>query len=160
MHYVTTVIDPSEPCYGIWEGPEMRMQPDGSNDWRWIQKVFVIRDDTISKYETDFGSADDYELVTPYLAPSSGENSVAALQYMAERNREDTYWQKRAQEQQAESTLIEDHIRQWEQIHEIIRNRSTFGKGGHVQRNGYSSVALERELMARKREATGRIQIR
>lgn len=161
MSKITTdFVHPDEPCYGGFEGPMMLSFPDGSQDWRWCQVIRVIRGDEKAEYLKDMGDSDDFELVTPIMIPSFGENTVGQILDKLERNREDTYWQTRAKEMQAESTLIEDHIRQWEQIHEVIQNRSVFGPGGHLQRNGYSKTTLERQLMARKREATGRIQIR
>lgn len=159
MHYVTLHVLPDEPCYGLAERPMMRALPDGSRQWRWVQQVFVVRDDTISKYETDFGPAENFRDITPMVMPSHGTDTVAQLQEFAARNRQDDYWQKEAQAQQAESTLITDHIRQFEQIHEVLRNRSTFGPAQSTQRNGYSDVTFQRGLIQQKRERTGKVQL-
>ena len=157
MTLTTDFVYPDEPCYGLFEGPLMRTVGKGQ-DYRWCQVVRVIRGDRKAEYLTDMGPAENFELVTPVMMPSFGENTVAQLQDRADRNRHDTYWQERAKQQQAESTLIADHIRQFEQIHEVIRNRSIFGPAVTVQRNGYSHITSERNLMARKRERTGKVQ--
>ena len=138
MHIVTTCVFPDEPCHGLWEGPEIVPGLNGSLQPHWLQKVFVIRSDAIAKYITDFGPALAFDGVTPLLIPSFGENSVAQLQEIAEKHRHNDYWTKRREEMLAESTLIEDAIRQHEQDREMIRQRSVLGPGINVQRNGYS----------------------
>lgn len=154
---VTDYVSPNEPCYGLYEGALMRNVGKGQ-DWRWCQVVRVIRGDEKAEYVWDMGPQEFFSRITPIMIPSFGENSVAQLQDLADRNREDTYWQTRAAEMQAENTLIPDMIRQVEQIHEVIRNRSSFGPAVKVQRDGYSHITTERNYMARKREKTGRIQ--
>lgn len=156
---VTDYVHPDEPCYGGFEGPLMREVGLGS-DWRWCQVVRVIRGDEKAEYLKDMGPAHDFDLVTPIMIPSFGENKVGHILELLERNRHDTYWQTRAREMQEANTLIPDMIRQAEQIHEVINNRTTFGAAGHFQRNGYSHITTERGYMARKRQKTGRIQIK
>lgn len=86
--------------------------PNGSQSWRWIQTVFVVRGDTIAAHTTDYGPAENFANVTPLMMPSLGDDTVAQLREHAEKNRHDTYWQDRAAEQQANSTLIRDHMNQ------------------------------------------------
>lgn len=133
----TDIVHPDEPCFGLFEMPLMR-DVGIAREWRWCQVVRVIRGDEKAEYVWDMGPAEKYALVPPYYAPSFGENSVAQLQDLAERHRNDAYWVKRGREQQEASTLIEDAIRQRLQAHETIRNRSSFGPAVTVQRNGYS----------------------
>lgn len=158
MHYVTQWISPKEPCYGLWEGAEIAPipgAPNGATDWRWLQKVFVVRGDTIAKHITDFGPADDYEDITPIFLPNEGTDSVAALQALAEKNRRDTYWQTRVKEMLAESTLISDLIEQEEKLHEIIRNRTSIGPVVTVQRNGYDHNVVTRQVSQQRMDRTG-----
>lgn len=153
MSIVTDFVRPDEPCYGLYEGNLMR-----GGQWRWCQVVRVIRGDEKAEYLKDMGPAELFEFVTPMMMPSFGENTVAQLQDYADKNRQDTYWQKRVAEMQAESTLIEDHIRQFEQIQQIIRNRTVSGPRGTTQRNGYSHVTAERRMLEHKRATTGKVQ--
>lgn len=125
-------------------------QPDGSSRYRWVQDVTVIRDDKKAHYLTDLGPEGDFKYVTPIMIPSFGENTVAELQYLAEKNRQDFYWQRRAEEMLEGSTLIHDLINQEEEIHQIIRNRSVFGPSYNHQRNGYSQVTMERRLRTKR----------
>lgn len=160
MHYVTDSISPNEPCYGLWEGFEIAPVPgakNGAQDWRWIQKVFVVRGDTISKHVTDFGPADDFEMITPIFIPNEGTDSVAVLQAMAEKNRHDTYWQTRAKEQLESSTLISDLIEQEQKIAAIIRNRTASGPYVTNQRNGYSHTTSMRNFKQRREQRTGKV---
>ena len=95
--------------------------PNGSQSWRWVQTVFVVRGDTIAAHTTDYGPAADFAHVTPLHMPSFGENTVAQLREHAEKNRHDTYWNERAKAQRAESTLIRDHIEQIDKVREYAR---------------------------------------
>lgn len=95
--------------------------PDGSQRWRWVQTVFVLRGDAIAAHTRDFGPAENFKNVTPLMMPSFGDDTVAQLREHADKNRHDTYWQGRAQAQLAESTLISDQINQLEIRHEYAR---------------------------------------
>ena len=107
-------------------------------EWRYCEVVRVIRGDEKAEYITDIGPAELFEHIPPHMIPSFGENKVGKVLEMLERHRHDPYWQKRTEEMLAESTLIEEAIRQNEQMHEAIHNRSSFGPMVKVQRNGYS----------------------
>ena len=146
MHIITTQIAPSEPCHGIFEGPQ---------NGRWVQKVWVIRGDAIARYETDLGPEEDFATVTPLVMPGFGDESVAAFQWWAEKNRHDDYWTRRAEEMLAESTLIKDHANQAEQDWAQIENRSVFGPVISVQRNVYDPTVAARKLSQRRQEYTG-----
>ncbi len=134
MKIVTDHVTQDEPCWGLFEGP--RQVPRRGR--RWVNCVYVIRGDAIAEYATDVGPASDYERIQPMMMPSYGENTVAQLQEFAVKNRHDEYWANRRDEMLAESTLAEDHLRQWQQDREVVANRSTFGSAGAFQRNGYS----------------------
>lgn len=121
MKIVTLQVSDDEPCHGLREEPRMMPGPNGSQSWRWTQTVFVIRGDTIAAHTTDYGPAEDFAHVTPLMMPSFGENTVAQLREHAEKNRHDTYWQGRAKEQQANSTLIRDHMNQVAMTAEYVR---------------------------------------
>ena len=94
---------------------------NGSRSWRWIQTVFVIRGDAIAAHTTDYAPAENFQHVTPLMMPSFGDDTVAQLREHAEKNRHDTYWQDRAAEQLANSTLISDHLDQVLMKHEYAR---------------------------------------
>ena len=95
--------------------------PNGSQSWRWVQTVFVVRGDAIAAHTTDYGPAENFQHVTPLMMPSFGDDTVAQLREHAEKNRHDDYWQKRAEAQLAESTLIRDHIEQIDMRREYVR---------------------------------------
>ena len=95
--------------------------PNGSQSWRWVQTVFVVRGDAIAAHTTDFGPAENFQHVTPLMMPSFGDDTVAQLREHADKNRHDTYWQERAAAQLAESTLIRDHIEQIDMRKEYVR---------------------------------------
>jgi hypothetical protein len=122
---VTNRIYPDEPCYGLFEGPD---------HGRWVQKIFVIRSDSIARWQKDLGPEENYERVMPLLMPSFGDDSVAQLQAFAEKNRQDDYWAKRRDEMLAASTLVQDHLDLLEQDLLLKANRSVFGPKVNVQR--------------------------
>lgn len=133
MKLITDYILKDEPCYGLIEGAVPTVMGE-----RWVQGVEVIRDDRVYHYYTDFGPASDFSRVQPLYIPSLGDDTVAQLQELAEKNRHDDYWAKRADEMLASSTLKEDHIRQRWEIYALMNNRSVFGPAVTVQRNGFS----------------------
>ncbi len=142
----TRYVHSSEPCYGLFEGAKMVR-----GQLRWVQDVKVIREDRqVVVRLKDFGPAEDYERVTPMYMPSFGDDTVAQLQEFADKNREDAYWAKRRDEMLAESTLIEDHVRQVQQDWLEVRNRSTMGPHLTVQRNAYSQSVVRRKLKGLK----------
>lgn len=144
LSIVTDRVHADEPCMGLAEGPLQMPQPDGSTPMRWVQRIFVVRGDTIAKHMIDIGRAEDYEEVPPLLVPGYGDDSVAELQELAARHRNDTHFIKWRQELQQSSTLIADILRQEEQKAPALANRSVFGPGASVQRNEAQRQALQR----------------
>ncbi len=144
MHVVTDRIYSDEPCHGLREGPV---------GMRWVQQVFVVRNDRKAKFETDFGPASNFAHATPVIYPSFGENTVAELQHLAERDRNSDKWFRRREEQRAGSTLIADIIRQEEILLDVRRNRSKFGPGVSVERNGFPREAAIRHFKEKRNAA-------
>ncbi len=146
MKIVTEYVHPDEPCWGLYEGSR-RIPRKGD---RWVQCLYVLRDDAIAEFSEDIGPADLFERIQPMILPSpDGCNTVAQLQEFAAKNREDTYWADRVDAMLAESTLIKDHLRQIDQHRELVANRSTFGPGGGHQRNGYPRQAARERYASR-----------
>lgn len=139
MKIPTLWILPDEGCHGLYEGPRT---VNGKR--RWIQAVYVVRNDTIAEWTKDYGPAENFPRIQPVIIPGLGDDSVAEVQAMAEKNRHDTYWADRADEMLAESTLIKDHIDQLEKDQLRARNRSVIGPAVRTQRNGYSRVREKR----------------
>ncbi len=133
MQIITTQIHPDEPAYGLWEGPK---------NGRWIQRIFVVRGDAIAKWTKDYGPISKWPDAVEIMYPSFGENSVAQLQELAERDRHSDKWAKRGRERLAESTLIADILRQEETLIDVKANRSHFGPGVSVQRNDFPREAV------------------
>lgn len=146
MKYPTSYVVPDEPCYGL---SEMVRMVDGKA--RWIQAVYVLRNDAIAEWCYDYGPAEGFERVTPIAIPSLGDDSVAQLQEIAEKNRHSDKWAKRAEEMQAESTLIADHMAQLEKDRLQMRNVSVVGPAMRVQRNEYSQERTRRLIKERQR---------
>lgn len=107
----------------------------------------MIRNDSIAEYTTDYGPTEKYEdCIMPIAIPSFGENTVAQLQELAEKNRHDTYWANRREEMLSESTLIKDHIQKLEVGRELTRNKSQFGPAISVQRFHYPRQYIQRKV--------------
>ncbi len=141
MHIVTDRIHKDEPCMGLHQ------RVRGS---RLIEQVFVVRGDAIAKFETDYGPASDFPNFTETMYPSFGENSVAQLQELAERDRHSDKWAKRGRERLAESTLIKDILRQEEALLNVRANRSTIGPAITVQRNDFPREAVKEKRNGRR----------
>ena len=141
MKIVTKRVHPDEPCHGLWEGPKKG---------RWLQRVFVIRGDAIARWTKDYGPITKWPDATEIFYPSFGENSVAQLQELAERDRNSDKWAKRGREKLAESTLIADILRQEETLIDVRANRSRFGPGIAVQRNDFPREAANAKLKEKR----------
>jgi hypothetical protein len=107
-----------------------------------VQRVYVIRGDAKAEWSKDYGPVSDWPDATEIIYPSFGENSVAQLQEMAERDRHSDKWANRRREMQAESTLISDILKQEEMLLDVKANRSHFGPGISVQRNDFPREAV------------------
>lgn len=152
---VATRVQPDEPCWGLVAGPRKAFLPSGAEDWHWVERYWVIRDDQIAEYSADQGPMELWGEVPPLMIPSFGENSVAQMQEMAEAHRNDDKWIKRRQEQLAASTLMRDIVRNIEEKREYIHNRSQFGPGISKQRNIYDTNVARRKLRDRRKEYSG-----
>jgi len=140
MQILASKVHSDEPCYGLAEIPE---------NGRWLQKIFVIRDDCIAKYQVDLGPESDFEKVMPLVMPSYGDDTVGQLMAYADKNRQDHYWYNRRQEMLGESTLIEDHLRLLDNGTRQLFNQSVFGPAISVQRNRTNRQAMTRHLKER-----------
>ncbi len=146
MKIVTDRVFPDEPCYGLAEMPRLvGGQP------HWVQAVYVIRGDAIAEWTHDYGPAERFARIQPLIVPSLGDDTVAQLQDVAERNRHDDYWARRSEEMLAGSTLIEQHIAQLERDRLEMRNRSVFGPAIAVQRFEYSQERTRQIIKERTR---------
>lgn len=151
MRVLTDHVYPDEPCWGLYEGPENRVvNPNGGMERRWVQKVWVIRNDRKACYETDIGPASDYPDATPTAYASVGTDSVAQLQWLAERDRYNDKWAKYREELRGESTLIKDILQQEETLMEVRKNRSHFGPGANIQRIDFPREAIHRRAKEEK----------
>ncbi|HAM41154.1 MAG TPA: hypothetical protein DCP69_07400 [Candidatus Omnitrophica bacterium] len=147
MQIITDHVFPDEPCMQLQEGPYTMPHPSGKGTWkRWVQRVFVIRNDAIAKHLIDLGPLEDFEHSTPVILPSLGENTVAQLQEHAERSRYDDRYEKYRQELKAESTLIPDILRQEEAKLLAKQNRSVIGPYQRTQRGAWPREYVERTL--------------
>jgi hypothetical protein len=147
LDIVTTFLLPNEVAMGAWQGPE---------DGRWLQKVFVVRGDTIAKHITDIGPAEDFERIPAELLPGDGETTVAEFLFELERHRHDLFAWNHRQRVKAESTLIHDVAEQREARREYIRGRSVNGPHITVQRSIYNRENAWRKFFDRRAERTGK----
>ena len=120
---------------------------------RWVQRIFVIRDDAIAKYQVDLGNAEYWEeRALPQAIAGMGDDTVAELQEWAERDRNKGKLWQFVQQQREESTLIEDSIAGLEQEFLAKRNRTIIGPHVFSQRGDYPRQFAQRELRSRVKE--------
>lgn len=133
---LTSFLLPNEPAWGLLERNQLVPVGKGTELHR-IQKVFVVRNDAIACHVKDLGPAANYK-APEFWHELAGVHSVAEALELADCDRiHDDYWEKRQKEMSAESTLIQDAINWRETAHRVIHNRSSFGPGIAVQRNGF-----------------------
>jgi hypothetical protein len=147
LDIITTVVHPNEVCMGMRQGPVGE---------RWIERVWVVRGDTIARYETDRGPASLYENIPEEIIPGDGETTVAEFMDEAARHRTDLRWWRHLVELQESSTLIADINRQREARREYIHNRSHFGPNFKIERSFYNRENTWRKAFDRRAELTGK----
>ena len=161
MRIMTDTVHPDEPCWGYYTGPKQVVGYSEEENPRMIEQVFVIRGDAIACYERDFGCADDFMYIPPLIMGfyDDGANPVGLLMEFGERHRHDDRWARRMREYRESSTLFADIVRQEEQKHLIINNRSSLGPYVNVQRNGWSHATSARRWNDERRRRTRRITV-
>lgn len=144
MKPATLYVLDDEPA---WNLREQNLVRPPTYQWHRWQILTVIRADRLSEYWTDLGPSENFP--APQIEiPGLKEHTVAELRDMAERWRDEKGGQKRLQELQAESTLRDDIMNQFEEGKRIMANQSISGPGFHHQRNGLDRRAF-RELIGR-----------
>ncbi len=144
MKIITHRVHPDEPCHTLREGPV---------NGRWVQRLWVVRGDTLAKWSKDYGPVTDWPNATEIIYPSFGENTVGELQELAERDRHSSKWADYQRGLLAESTLISDVLKQEEEKIDVVLNRSQFGPGRSVQRIDFPREAVKRQAKEKRRDA-------
>lgn len=147
LDIITTFVLPNEVCQGMRQGPV--------GD-RWLERIWVVRGDTIARYETDRGPASAYERIAEEIIPGDGETTVAEFMDEAERHRHDLFAWNHLQRVKAESTLVEDVNRMREVRREYIANRTVSGPYFTIQRNFYNQENAWRKYRDERARRTGR----
>jgi len=137
-----------EPVYAVQEG-----YGQGDGERHRFQVMLIPRGNVLASFWTDLGPASDFDMNvegTVYQAPPYhqivlAEHSVAECRYMAEQGRMDDFAIRMLHEQVNESRLFEEYARLIEEDMALVRNRSTFGPGGQITRNGYSPAGARRQ---------------
>ena len=155
MKIITATAHPDEPCFGMVCGKRLVHSPDGSQQYHWVERYYVVRGDAIAEYSEDFGPAENFKEIPELQMPSFGNDSVGQLRDFADRHRQDLRWAKRLQERKGESTLMKDMVQQFEEGHELIANRSVIGPHRTIQRNGYDRNIVKRKQRERRKEYYG-----
>mgnify|MGYP001559039013 FL=1 len=132
---VVSTIHEDELAYRL---TEINLVRPPSYQWHRYQIILVNRDDSIAEWWDDLGPSGS---IQQFVIPSYWEHTVAELRSIADDTRlGDSYWFKRSQELQSESTMIPEFLEQYEERWKIINNRSVFGYHGQKQRNGYTKL--------------------
>ncbi len=147
LDIITTFLLPGEVCMGSRQGP--------IGD-RWIERIWVVRGDTIARFETDCGPAANYEHIAEVIIPGDGVTTVDEFRYEAERHRNDLRWWNHLQRVKAESTLMADVNEQRDARREYIKNKSVFGPYFKIQRNIYNRENGWRKFFDTRAERTGK----
>jgi hypothetical protein len=130
---LTDHVLPDEACHGLVEHSQWN-----GTEYRRVQMVFVVRGDSIARYETDLGPASAFPHAHETKIISLGDDSVAELMAEAEKDRHDAYWSKVAAELKEGSQLEKDWHQELETAEKIVANSSTFGPYVTKQRNNFS----------------------
>lgn len=144
-------VDDNDPVMAVQE--TYGHNQEGTGDRRY-QVMFMPNGNVISAFWTDLGPAEDFRMesagqshqMPPYFQLVLMEHTVAECRYMATEARADDFAAKLLQQRIDESDLFERAARVIDEDRYLVKNRSTFGGGVTVQRNGYSALAAREQL--------------
>lgn len=154
MFPVAGVLQEVDEDDAVWSVQENDAMPASLMvDHRW-QALLMPVGNVLKVFYTDMGPSSDFMVMVDeavYPSPAFQQiileaHTVAECRDMADDGRNDDWAVRMLHEQTQQSTVIED----WRQIVEndlpLIRNASTFGPAGKVERNGYSRAGARRQL--------------
>ena len=154
---VLTSVSEDAVVYAVQEGDALNAE--GTADHRY-QVLFIPMGNVVSTFYTDMGPSADYVMevdetaypTPPYFQIVLMEHTVDECRDMADDFREDDFAAQLLHTQTNESDIIERYWQLIEEDRSIVINKSTFGPGGHIQRNSYSNAgaSLQRERLAEK----------
>lgn len=153
-------VDMNDPVYIIQEGNAIG--PGGTEDHRW-QVLFMPAGDHVTAFYTDLGLASGHRIqvddvfypTPPFHQPILLQHTVGECIDMAEQGRNDDYAVKMLHEQTNESDIIARYWQVMEEDRQLVRNISTFGPGGAIQRNGFSNEGAR--LQKARLEEAGKV---
>jgi len=151
---ILTEVSLDEPVYLVQESNAIA--DDGSE--HRFQVLFVpVNGEFISTFLTDMGPAANYTMTVddtvyptpPYQQPILMEHTVAECRDMADDFRDDDFAVQLLHNQTNESDIIARYWAMIEEDRSIVKNKSTFGPGGHIQRNSFSDsgARLQKERL-------------
>ena len=152
----TTEVDENEPTQSIQEGyaPNRAGEPHRYQ----VLTVAALSGNALAAFWWDLGPSDDFTVTVdystypmpPYHQWAEWEHTVAELRFYAARDRGDDWAIQMLHEQTQTSSIITDYWDLLAEDRQLVRNRSTFGPGGVIQRNGFSNLAArgQREKLA------------
>lgn len=143
-------VDDNDPVMAVQE--TYGHNQEGTGDRRY-QVMLMPNGNVISAFWTDLGPASDFLMdvngekhpMPPYMQLVLMEHSVAECRYMAQAARADDFAAQLLQQRIDESDLFAKAAQVIEEDLYLVKNRSTFGRGGMVQRNGYSALAAREQ---------------
>ena len=126
-------LHPDEPCHALCE---LNLQQPNFKTPHRYQLVCVVREDRKVWVRTDMGLAEEWPTAEQFRIVGDGSaDTVASCQAMADRIRDDDYWRKFLEEEQAASTLIPDLINWTEESIKRNARISTMGPNFTKQRD-------------------------
>lgn len=140
-------VDENEAALNLQEGNAVN---SSGQDHRYqVVTVATHSRNALAAFWWDLGPVEDFVItvddtaypMNPYHQWAEWEHTVGELRYAADMTRDDDFGAQLLNEQVKSSTLIEDYWDLLAEDQQLVKNRSTFGPGGVVQRNGYSNEA-------------------
>ena len=129
----TNPLHPDEPCLALCE---LELHPPSGKAPHRYQLVCVVRNDRKTWVRVDMGLASEWPSADQFRVRADGDgDTVASVQATADRIRDDMYWRKFLEEEQAASTLIPDLINWTEESLKRRKRVSTHGPNFRKERN-------------------------
>lgn len=119
-------LDVNERCWQVRESSHTSKDNPGM---RWVQRVWVVRGDSIAEFRKDMGPTWAYPFAKPFMFVSMNEYSVGESLEQA------NYLRESQPSDEEPHDLIRDWYMQLDEMRDLKAHRSRIGPWSKIQRN-------------------------
>lgn len=141
-------IHPDEPALWITELVTKVAVPNQGEQWTRVQSIGVIRNGLPAEWRKVLGHWTEFHGRPEFRVPLAEAHTVGEAMDIAEALREPKHERMEEVSEDWEDRAADEWGEQLDQSARLVRNRSTYGRQGFIQRNGWSHYAAKERGLA------------